>query len=319
MPETIACDLCGSASTRLLYRQKDFRFRTDETRWNVVHCRTCRLGYLNPRPTIDEIGRYYPRRYYGVRATAEERYRRQAQYVRRPAGRLLDIGTARGDFLVVMREQGWDVVGIEPFESAGNPHDLPIHRVPFPDGCSELDGTFDVITAWAVFEHLHRPADAFKVCEQLLRPGGQLIIQVPNLRSIQSRWALQEDVPRHLYFYTESTLREYGRRSGLTLEKVVHTTDLFGGSGRGALRLGLFRAAGRTVDDYFAMYAVPRRERFRRWPVMAPACTAVGLAERLILTDWLARTARVSGQIVAYFQKDGEHNRHGRSGNSNGG
>jgi SAM-dependent methyltransferase len=234
-----------------------------------------------------------------------ERYRRQARYVRRPPGRLLDIGTARGDFLVVMRQQGWDVVGIEPFENAGNPHDLPIHRIPFPNGCGEIDGTFDVITAWAVFEHLHRPADAFYACEKLVRPGGQLIVQVPNLRSIQSRWALQEDVPRHLYFFSEPTLRAYGRRSGLMLEKIVHTTDLFGGSGRGVLRLGLVRATGRTADDYFEMYAVPRRERFRRWPVMATACTAVGLAEKAILSDWLARTVRASGQIVAYFHKDG--------------
>ncbi len=304
MPETIVCDLCGSDSTRVLYRQKDFRFRIDETRWNVVLCRSCRLGYLNPRPTVAEIGRYYPKHYYAARAAAQQRYRRQAGYVHRPPGRLLDIGTARGDFLVVMREQGWDVVGIEPFENAKNPHDLPIHRIPFPDGCEQIDGTFDVITAWAVFEHLHRPADAFEACERLLRPAGQLIVQVPNLRSIQSRWALQEDVPRHLYFFSEPTLRAYGRRSGLTLKKVVHTTDLFGGSGRGVLRLALVRATGRAADDYFEMYAVPRPERFRRWPVMAPACTAVGLAEKVVLSDWLARTARASGQIVAYFEKE---------------
>jgi SAM-dependent methyltransferase len=304
MPETVACDLCGSTSTRLLYKLKDFRFRVDETRWNVVQCRSCRLGYLNPRPTVAEIGQYYPTRYYRTRGTAEERYRRQARYVQRPPGRLLDIGTARGDFLVVMRRRRWDVVGIERFDNAGNPHDLPIYRIPFPDGWSEIEGTFDVITAWAVFEHLHRPAAAFGACEKLLRPGGQLIVQVPNLRSIQSRWALQEDVPRHLYFFSEPTLRAYGRRSGLTLEKVVHTTDLFGGSGRGVLRLGLFRAIGLTADDYFEMYAVARRERFRRWPVMAPACTAVGLMEKAILSDWLTRTARVSGQIVAYFRKD---------------
>src|SRR4029453_16901818 len=60
-----------------------------------------------------------------------------------------------------------------------------------------------------------------------------LIIQVPHLRSIQSRWARQEEVPRHLYSFSERTLRAYGNRIGLVLDKIVHSTDLFVGSGRG--------------------------------------------------------------------------------------
>ena len=100
----------------------------------------------------------------------------------------------------------------------------------------------------------------------MLAPGGRLIIQVPNLRSIWARWALQEDIPRHLHFYSPRTLRAYAERHGLELERVTHTTDLFGGSGRGVLRLGLMRALGRSVDDFFEVYRTPARERFRRWP-----------------------------------------------------
>ena len=117
------------------------------------------------------------------------------RYVPREGTRLLDVGTARGDFLVVMREQGWEVTGIEPFAQAGNPHDLPIHRFDFPAECDLPSDSYDVITAWAVFEHLRDPDTAFRECARMLAPGGRLIVQVPNLRSIWSRWALQEDIP----------------------------------------------------------------------------------------------------------------------------
>jgi 2-polyprenyl-3-methyl-5-hydroxy-6-metoxy-1,4-benzoquinol methylase len=303
MPELVPCDLCGSSSTRLLYSRKDYRLRVDETSWNVVQCRACGLAYVNPRPTIEEIARYYPPRYYEGRADEQDRYRRQAEYIPPPAGDLLDVGAARGDFLAVMRALGWRVAGIEPFEDAGNPHGLPIHRIHFPDAAQTVPGRFDVITAWAVFEHLHRPAAAFAACADLLRPAGRLIVQVPNLRSIQSRWTLQEDVPRHLYFFSPRTLRSYAERSGLTLERVVHTTDLFGGSGRGALPLALFRLLRRSPDDYVRMYSLRRSARLRQWPVLTLACLALALTERMLLSDWLVRTTHFSGQIVAYFRQ----------------
>jgi SAM-dependent methyltransferase len=288
---------------RLLYRLKDYRFRIDDREWNVVVCRSCGLGYLNPRPTRLESQRYYPPGYYSMREKRLDLYRRQANYVPKGAGRLLEIGAAQGEFLARMRDRGWEVVGIEPSEHPDNPHNLPIHRASFPEECHLDPSSFAAITAWAVFEHLHDPGGAFEACRRLPRPGGRLIIQVPNLRSIQSRWARQEDVPRHLYFFSERTLRAYGERAGLVLDKIVHTTDLFGGSGRGILRLALVRSLGRSIDDYFEMYSVGRRERFRRWPATAVFCTGVGLLERLILSDRLVRAARISGQIIAYFHK----------------
>ena len=303
MPETANCNLCGATDAKLLFRLRDYRLRVDDIEWTAVQCRRCGLGYLNPRPTAEEIGRYYPEDYYGRRRTQLERYRRLAGHVPRVGTRLLDVGTARGDFLVVMREQGWDVTGIEPFAHAGNPHDLPIHRFDFPAECDLPTDSYDVITAWAVFEHLRDPDTAFRECVRMLAPGGRLIIQVPNLRSIWSRWAMQEDIPRHLHFYSPRTLRAYAERHGLELERVTHTTDLFGGSGRGALRLALMRALGRSVDEFFEVYRTPARERFRRWPVLSVAWTGVSAVEHVVLADRLVRLARISGQIVISFTK----------------
>ena len=46
--------------------------------WNLVECRRCSLGYLNPRPTVDEIGRYYPEVYFARRTSMARRYALQA-------------------------------------------------------------------------------------------------------------------------------------------------------------------------------------------------------------------------------------------------
>ena len=101
-------------------------------------------------------------------------------------------------------------------------------------------------------------------------------LQVPNLRSIQSRLARQEDIPRHLHFFTEETLRRFGEAAGIALERVVQTTDLFGGSGKGVYRLWFVARRGPFDRRLLRDVQDPRRERFRRWPVLAPASTVVG-------------------------------------------
>jgi 2-polyprenyl-3-methyl-5-hydroxy-6-metoxy-1,4-benzoquinol methylase len=96
---------------------------------------------------------------------------RQAEYLPSAPGTLLDIGTAGGDCLAVTPQRGWQVTGIE-FAETGNPHDLEIHMTSFPDSPPLGIGPFDVVTAWAVFGHLHDPLAAFRRFVELLRPGG---------------------------------------------------------------------------------------------------------------------------------------------------
>lgn len=294
----MSCNLCSSDTTEPLFHLRDYRLRVDDVEWIAVRC-TCGLAYLNPRPTFEEVGRYYPPEYFNGRGSHGERYKRLAAHVPGDGGALLDFGTARGDFPALMQGRGWEVAGVEPFD-AGNPWNLDIRA----DLSTFPDASFDVITAWAVFEHLHDPMAAFRQCHRLLKPGGRLVIQVPNVNSIH-RLALQEDVPRHLYFFGRRTLKQYGVWAGLELSRFVHTTDLFGGSGRGALRLALVRATGHSVADFFEVYRTPQRERFRRWPVLAAAWTATSAVERVLLADRVVRAARVSGQVVAEFRKPG--------------
>lgn len=293
---------------RRLYQRRDYRLRVDETLWSVVRCVRCGLGFLNPRPTVEEIGRFYPRDYYAKRVADMPRYERLAAYVPGERGRLLDVGTADGQFLELMRDRGWEVAGVEPGGSRpdGDERGLDIRYGPFPAVSAGFEaGSFDVVTAWAVFEHLHDPAGAFAECARLLRPGGHLVLQVPNLDSPTSRMPIGEDVPRHLYMYDPGTLRAFGERNGLTRTAVHHTTDLFAGSTpRDALKYALVRATGHSLDDYFEILYTKPADRFRRWPALALPWTLLGAIERVVFADSLTRALRMSGQIVATFRRD---------------
>ena len=193
---------------------------------------------------MEEISAYYPESYFSHRGDMARRYARQATYVPGTPGDLLDIGAARGDFLATMREKGWNVTGIEPWAS-DNPHGLPIHRQRFPVECDIAPESFDAVTAWAVFEHLHDPARASSESPRSYVRGGRFVLQVPSLKSLNARFARLEDIPRHLFFFTPETVERYAQRNDLAVLKTIHTTDLFAGSsGRGVLRRLLVHAVG---------------------------------------------------------------------------
>jgi len=132
----------------------------------------------------------------------------------RPRGRLLDVGCGSGAYLLAMRDLGWEVHGVETdarsAEQAREVWALDVRRGPLE--AADLDpGTFDVVTLWHVLEHLPSPRQTLAACHRLLKPGGQLMLEVPNLagpgaRLFRERW-FHIDAPRHLYAFNPTTLR----------------------------------------------------------------------------------------------------------------
>jgi len=204
-------------------------------RFTVVECERCGLGYVNPRPSFAEMQRYYPAEYYSGFAEDtdyhQRRYGRQARYldgVRRgeDAPRLLDVGCAHGDFPRFMKARGWDVEGVEFSTATRSITDFKIYREDFARA-PIAPSQYDAVTAWAVMEHLHDPAAYFRKVASVLRPGGIFVFLVTNFHSLASRSLFGEDVPRHLYFFTESTVRHYLSDVGLTFESADHSNAIF--------------------------------------------------------------------------------------------
>jgi 2-polyprenyl-3-methyl-5-hydroxy-6-metoxy-1,4-benzoquinol methylase len=265
--EQANCNLCGSDRLNPLYTMPDMRFATPGL-YTVVECSACGLGFINPRPTFAELPALYPSEFYERFEIVDQsgRYAREAKYIESVKGSskqrtLLDVGCATGGFLRYMREQGWQVEGIEPIYSDLNT-DLTIHRTQI-FATPGLTGRFDVVTAWAVLEHVHDPSAYFKAMTAALRPGGRLVVQVPNFDSISSRCLFREDVPRHLHFYSRRAIDKFMAQNGLTIERVEYRDDVYEMSAVGLLTYLLYRLVNRpyTHQDVPTHYADFCRQR----------------------------------------------------------
>ena len=129
-----------------------------------------------------------------------------------PGGRILDVGCGSGETLKILKDIGWDAWGLEIDKKAveiGKRKGLNIKYGSLLSNKFPPE-FFDVVRFWHVFEHLDRPRETLQEVYKTLRRGGELIIGVPSLSSLQSkifgqRW-YHLDIPRHLYHFTKKTL-----------------------------------------------------------------------------------------------------------------
>ena len=59
----------------------------------------------------------------------------------------------------------------------------------------------------------------FRKASEVTKAGGLFVFQAPNFNSLASRRLFLEDIPRHLYFFSEKTVRTYLEKTGFALEK----------------------------------------------------------------------------------------------------
>jgi SAM-dependent methyltransferase len=182
----------------------------------------CGLVITSPRPSMAEIGEYYPPTYYSYAPTAPGLPRRIVDKMKeykcgypvkdglaarlfwraaadlignfflyympyRGSGRrLLEVGCGTGADLLWAKKHGWDVCGLEISESAvevARKRGLEnVQRSTFENAELAAD-SFDCIAMSQVLEHLYSPNSALRRCHQLLRQGGVLLIAVPKFDS----------------------------------------------------------------------------------------------------------------------------------------
>ena len=192
-----------------------------------------------PKPSLEELPSYYESEDYishtdGKRSLFEKLY----QFIKNIAlknklklinsqsqkGKLLDIGCGTGDFLVVAKNDGWQITGIEPGEK---PRKIAIRKgVSFVNKLSDIeDNSFDVITMWHVLEHVPDLEFQIKELKRLIKPNGTILIAVPNFKSFDANyygkfWAAF-DVPRHLWHFSKIAIEKLFANEKLQLVKVL--------------------------------------------------------------------------------------------------
>ena len=147
--------------------------------------------------------------------------------------RLLDLGCGNGEFLLRARSAGWDVVGVD-FDSKAVEAARSQGLNALLGGVESLDPSidkFDVITLANVIEHLHQVVEVLQACYNLLKPGGYLWLETPNIDSFGHRrfahhWRGLEP-PRHLVIFNWNSLETLLLQSGFRLEHRFPRTDDF--------------------------------------------------------------------------------------------
>jgi SAM-dependent methyltransferase len=218
------CRLCGGKSQQTILH--DILTRHND-RFALNQCDKCELVTTYPMPSDKLLQQYYDQDYwqsgqlknstsldilYRLRmAPIVSTIRKYATY----DSNILDWGCGDGSFIRLLRNFGWHCFGIDAYKKDLNDPQISsttIEKADFPNGY------FDIITCFHVLEHLAAPVTSVKHALMLLKIGGLIIIEVPNLDSIgfrifKRKWQPLE-IPTHLNHFTPATLQKVFESAG---------------------------------------------------------------------------------------------------------
>jgi len=199
------------------------------------------------------------------------------RYLSRVSGgeRMLDVGFGGGVFLEKALSLGWDVAGADPDPvSVKNANDRGLNaRQGGIEAFSDQAGSFDFITISHVIEHVYDPVETLRIAYKLLKPGGRLWLDTPNIDSFgyahYGRNWLGVDSPRHLVLFGWKSMRLALKMSGFNSWKYID---------RSSAALGIF-----PLSEQVKSHALTKTD-----PLSEPPQKA----------NWSARMAAVGSKFI---------------------
>jgi 2-polyprenyl-3-methyl-5-hydroxy-6-metoxy-1,4-benzoquinol methylase len=214
-------------------------YSVSQETFELLHDAELDMLITHPQPSLEKLPSYYESKDYishtdGKKTLFEKMY----QFVKGIAlknklklinsesqkGKILDIGAGVGDFLMTVKNDGWQIIGIEPSEKAKS---IAIKKgVSFVNDVKEIEShSLDVITMWHVLEHVPNLEEQINELKRMIKPNGTIIIAVPNFNSFDANyygkyWAAY-DVPIHLWHFSKTAIQKLFAKEQLELVKVL--------------------------------------------------------------------------------------------------
>lgn len=254
-----ACRVCGSHRTSL---------HLSHPGSSLIRCGECTVVFSVDEPDAEQIKEHYSAAYFSggeveyadylgdevAHRAQARRYLAKLQALGLRPSTLFDVGCAAGFFLDEARKSGWTVAGCDvsaaALDHARRNLGLDVTEGDFLDATAHR-GTYDVVTAFNVFEHLPNPAGVVERLGEMVRPGGHLLIETWNhesliARALGRRWH-QWRPPFVPYYYTRKALGTlFSPSAWELLEYRRSTKQILFARGLGVLRAGRLP---RGLDD----------------------------------------------------------------------
>ena len=250
--------------------------------------------FVDPLPSKAQLVEYYNSSYY---CRDPERYLREGHSAKSVWSRrirtirglsdvgslgdwaILDLGAGTGAFLAQVASQCRKICAVEYSEDGRK---LLVERLgldePVPASLEDLDleeGSLDLITMWAVLEHLPFDPDLFYKLRHLVKCGGIVALSVPNVQAWNCTWFAISwryfTPPEHLMFYGLPTLTQMLEKAGF---RVLKRQSFF---------------SQRAFKQGVASSAVPR---FAKWPLRVAGWFIGALANLFSAGDTIEIYAR---------------------------
>lgn len=226
--ESVACLACGSKHFELFREIRNLDPNTEHLIANIAVsvCQNCGLIFQNPcipEKRMDELYEVVEDKIIaagGDTVTVEENKHRldALQLIQPPPARILEIGCSDGTFMNLARLAGYEVVGIDP--SRPNCENALLQYPELDVRCLFLDGfesgeQFDVICHFFVFEHVFHPDQFLGQIKSLLRSGGLMYFEIPDVESFgKLPFANNLFTYQHTAHYSPSTVRAVLGKNG---------------------------------------------------------------------------------------------------------
>jgi SAM-dependent methyltransferase len=268
------CPACEATAQHQLCVTRDRHYGIGGE-YRVAQCDACELVFLNPMYEDSELAALYPKDYYAY----QDRFQTNGagkRFIKRligyqtgtkdpkfdRPGTVLDVGCGTGWFLDRMRNEGWQTYGVEISESAAR---LGMKQA----GLNIFGGTlmdanfaadfFDYVRLNHSFEHMANPNQTLEEVFRILKPGGEVLIGVPNYSSLNARvfgrywWYF--GIPVHPFNYSVRNLRTLLKRNGFEVRTLTYNSDSSGVLG--SIQIWLNRNSGKKSTEGLLMNALP--------------------------------------------------------------
>ncbi len=280
------CSLCESKQIETLCLENHFS-----------RCRECGLIFDNPRPEWTEITAFYAKEtqydeWLSEKKARDDLWKRRLRLVRKyiPQGKLLDVGSGIGQFLFHAKKY-FQVTGTEI-----SPVAVKIARenygVVLLQGTLEsvpLESQYDVITLFHVLEHVPLPKKTLQECLKRLKPGGILVLAVPN--DVDSVLTRRNRLMERRGFEKYKSLGKLGLPK-LTLNgSEIHLSHFTAPVLSLKLNQLGFEIVDTALDPYFAVSGIRKVRRYLRFGIYS--CLNWLLGKNLYDTIWIVAKKKI--------------------------